>query len=194
MKRFALFLVLVSACASANYRRQAGPPVQANDWVMAPRMQFVAQKSPNDCGYAVLDILRQRWNLPAVAGATPGHQPRDKGLRAHEMKRLLEDMGMRAFIIPGTYEDLVQELHEGRPVVVGTYDVEDDKVLGHYQVVAGVARSGRAVLLIDPARGWTTRPFADFDKLWELSKRVAIVAMPAETSSPSAPDATPGGQ
>ncbi len=154
---------------------------------MAPRMQFVAQKSEADCGWAVLDAVKRRWVLEGISlSGNSRESPPQSGtssLTAGQLKRLLEDAGLRAFVVAGTFEDLQIELRAGRPVVVGTYRVKNDVALGHYQVVAGVARSGDQLLLMDPARGWHTQSFEAFDKLWSLSKRVAIVAMPAVLSN-----------
>ena len=181
MRRLGLALILLSsACASAGYVRQAQPPVEEAKWVIAPRMKFVAQKNDTDCGWAVLDVLKHRWE--AEHGSAPQAQPVVKTnkltLTAGQLRQLLEGYGLRAFVVAGTYDDLVLEIREGRPVIVGTFRRKDDVVLGHYQVVAGVARSGDGLLLIDPARGWHTQSFAEFDKIWHLAKRVAIVAMP----------------
>lgn len=180
-------VLLLVACASAGYTRQAQPPVEAKNWIVAPHMRFVAQKNETDCGWAVLDALKQRWaverTLAHGGSSKSAQQGAATSLTAGQLKRLLEDAGLRAFVVAGTWEDLVLELRAGRPVVVGTYRVKDDVALGHYQVVAGVSRSGDQLLLMDPARGWHTQGFAAFDKLWSLSKRVAIVAMPAVLSS-----------
>ncbi len=182
-----LLLLAVSACTASGYHRQSASPFAEADWQVVPDVRFVGQHDEKDCGHAVLSMVWNRWHQahPLKPLELPPVQP-DKGLTARTMKATLEATGLRAFVISGTFDDLVHEVKHGRPVIVGSYEIKGEYAFGHYQVVAGVAHAGDAVMLIDPARGWHRLSFDKFDKLWKLGKRVAIVVMPPKPSAAGA--------
>ena len=184
----AVVLIAIAAlsfgCASYHHgtATTAQPSVVAQDgrWTMVPNFPHVAQTTKNDCGAAALAAVLRYWgraaspdSIEAAIGSA------DKRLQAADMQNYAESVGMQSYVFYGTMRDVVHELEQGRPVIVGLGKMLDDKnALSHYEVVVGWEPNKKQLLLLDPARGWQVDSLDGFAKEWAVSKGVTIVAFP----------------
>jgi predicted double-glycine peptidase len=179
--------IAVSAAGCANYRgtARAAEPValaQEGDWVMVSGIPLVRQETSKDCGSAALASVLRFWGR----GATPGSIETAIGrgnerLRAGDMAGYARKQGLRAYVFFGTLDDVVYELEQGRPVIVGLGKMyEGSNAISHYEVVVGFEREKKRVLLLDPARGFQVDSLRGFAEEWKRSKGVTIVVFEAE--------------
>jgi predicted double-glycine peptidase len=209
-KAYALVLVVIAALSfgCASYRgsaTSAQPSVVAQEghWTMVRNFPFVPQTNQSDCGAAALAAVLRYWGHPvtpqSIQGALGAEEDR---LQAGDMETYARSLGMRSYVFFGTIKDVVYELEQGRPVIVGLGKmVEEKKALSHYQVVVGWEPNKKQLLLLDPARGWQVDSLEGFGKEWAISKGVTMVAFPqtgtatvATATAPSAvslPPSTP---
>jgi len=187
-KAFALLLAAIAALGlggCASYQGTATsvqPSVVAKEgqWLMLPNFPFVPQETDSDCGAAALSAVLRYWghsttpqSIQAAIGAD------DKRLKAGDMEAYARSLGMRSYVFLGSMKDVVHELQQGRPVIVGLGKmVEEKKALSHYQVVVGWEPNKKQVLLLDPERGWQVDSLEGFAKEWAISKGVTMVAFP----------------
>ena len=195
--RFALLtlVVFVASVGCSAYRgtaRAAEPAELARegDWTMVENFPLVRQVDDDDCGGAALASVLRFWGHPATPGSVEkAVGGKNKRLRAGDMAAHARELGLRAYVVNGTMDDVVYELEQGRPIIVGLgKEIATKKVLAHYEVVVGYEPQKRLVLLLDPGSGWQIDTFDGFNAEWARSGRVTIV-----TFLPSADDATAGG-
>jgi hypothetical protein len=138
----------------------------------------VRQRERDDCGVAAVTMVLSRM---APEASPPAPRVPAGGLRAGELRDLLRDEGLRAFVIEGTVADLEHELAAGRPVIVGTITpISRKKAFHHFEVVVAYHREERRVATIDPAAGWRIHGLDDFVARWGASGHTAVVALPSE--------------
>jgi predicted double-glycine peptidase len=205
-KAYAGTLVVVAMAAlglgCASYRGTASsaqPSVIAKEgqWTMVRKFPFVGQVDENDCGAAALAAVLRFWGHSATPQSIEAALGRaDNRLQAGDMQAYTRSLGMRSYVFFGTMKDIVHELEQGRPVIVGLGKMSDDekKALSHYEVVVGYEPNKKQLLLLDPARGWQVDSLDGFAKEWAVSKAVTIVAFPdtgAAVAGTVAADITP---
>jgi predicted double-glycine peptidase len=172
-------------CASYRGTASSAQPsivAQQGHWTMVPNFPLVAQVDDNDCGAAALAAVVRFWGhsaSPESIEATLGRA--DNRLQAGDMETYARSLGMRSYVFFGTMKDIVHELEQGRPVIVGLGKMFDDdkKALSHYEVVVGYEPNTKQLLLLDPARGWQVDSLDGFAKEWAISKAVMMVTFPA---------------
>ena len=87
--------------------------------------------------------------------------------------------GFRAFVVPGTWDDLEEELRQGRPVMVGLVKPElGGRGAAHFEVVVGLNRKRRAILTLDPARGLRENTAEGFAREWVPARQLTIIVLP----------------
>ena len=154
---------------------------------MVPHFPLVLQEKSNDCGAAALAAVERFWGhsaSPASIEAALGRT--DNRLRAGDIETHARNSGLSAYVFFGTMTDIVHELRQGRPIIVGlgkTY--EDKKAISHYEVVVGYEPKKKLVLLLDPGRGWQIDTLMGFAEEWSRSKAVTIVAFLPESDQRS---------
>ena len=188
-------------CHLGSLRTGVTPTRPADSgWLLVPGVPMVTQRERADCGAAALAMVMRFWQ-PATSNetvrASVGTLDEQKGIAAGRLREIARDSGLQAFLIQGTFEDLVREVSQGRPVIVGTLQIEGKRGYPHYEVVVGVNPRDREILTADPAEGWRERDLDDFEPLWRPSKRLALVMFAPEAragsmgpwneSSPSTP-------
>lgn len=156
--------------------RDFDPALLRDDgWVRVAGVPEVRQDGVDDCGPAALAMVLGFWQ---VAARLDGLDIPEGGMRAADLRSVLRDHGLRAFVIEGTVEDLEHELAAGRPVIVGTMKaVSRKKVRSHYEVVVAYHPAEQRVVTLDPAAGWRVTPLDGFLVEWGASERTTIVAM-----------------
>ena len=104
--------------------------------------------------------------------------PLDRQASAGELRDAARDRGLSAFVVEGEPEDLVHELEEGRPVIVGVAKPTTKAAVAHYEVVVGMHRASRRVATYDPADGIRQNTFGGFLMEWKSAGSVLLVIMP----------------
>jgi predicted double-glycine peptidase len=175
-------------CASYRGTASSAQPsavVQQGEWKMVRNFPHVAQKGGEDCGAASLAAVLRFWGHPATPESIEASLGRaDNRLQAGDMQAYAKSLGLRSYVFYGTMKDVMHEVEQGRPVIVGLGKMVDEKkALSHYEVVVGYEPTKKQVLLLDPARGWQVDSFDGFAKEWAISKAVTIVAFPEAASS-----------
>ncbi|MCW5965608.1 MAG: C39 family peptidase [Bryobacterales bacterium] len=143
------------------------------------------RQQKNGCGAASVAMLIHYWHAqpshPEEASPTAEevytalYQPELNGIPLTDMKRYLEDHGMRAFTMRGNWADVEQHLAKGRPLVVGMKSGENKPI--HFVVLTGV--DSNAVWLNDPTRKKPQRlARVKFEKRWALADQWMLLAVP----------------
>lgn len=187
-KQLVLVTLLALSLGCASYRGTAStaqPSVVAREgqWMMVPRFPLVLQRENDDCGAAALAAVLRYWGFRAtpqsIEGAL-GHA--GNRLRAGDMEAHARSVGLKSYVFFGTMTDVVHELKQGRPVIVGLGKTIDAKrALSHYEVIVGYEPRKKLLLLLDPGRGWQVDSLDGFAKEWALSKGVTMVAFLPES-------------
>jgi predicted double-glycine peptidase len=195
----AAMATLIFGCASYQGTASTAQPstlAQQGQWTMVRNFPHVAQTHGSDCGAAALAAVLRFWGhsaSPQSIEAALGAE--DNRLKAGDMESYARTLGMRSYVFYGTMKDVVHELEQGRPVIVGLGKMVDDKkALSHYEVVVGWEPNKKQVLLLDPARGWQVDSLEGFAREWAVSKGVTIVAFPdsgAASASAANSDSAP---
>jgi ABC-type bacteriocin/lantibiotic exporter with double-glycine peptidase domain len=152
---------------------------QERDWVLVEHVPTLRQRARHDCGPTALamvvryleperDLAHDRF----FAGLE------DRHVAVSELRNHARSLGLTAFVVEGTPDDLLHELHSGRPVIVGVGKPTLQGTVFHYEVVIGYHRRTRRILMIDPAEGWLQNSFEGFVREWQASGRALLVVMP----------------
>jgi ABC-type bacteriocin/lantibiotic exporter with double-glycine peptidase domain len=174
-----VFVASVGCSAYRGTARTAEPArlAREGDWTMVENFPLVRQVDSDDCGGAALASVLRFWGHPvtpeSVEKAVGG---KNRRLRAGDMAAHARELGLRAYVFNGTMNDVVYELKQGRPIIVGLgKELATKKVLAHYEVVVGYEPQKRLVLLLDPGLGWQIDTFDGFNEEWARSGRVTLV-------------------
>ena len=170
-------------CASYRGTASTAQPsvvAQQGQWTMVRNFPYVGQADDNDCGAAALAAVLRFWGRSASPESIESTLGRaDHRLQAGDMETYARSSGMQSYVFFGTMKDVVHELEQGRPVIVGLGKMVDEKnALAHYEVVVGWEPNKKQLLLLDPARGWQVDSLEGFAREWAVSKGVTIVAFP----------------
>lgn len=151
---------------------------------MVPKFPLVHQEQSDDCGAAALSAVMRYWGYdasPASIEAALGRN--DPRLRAGDMVAYARSKGLRSFVFYGSMTDIVHEIRQGRPVIVGLgKKLNQREALSHYEVVVGYEPDQKRVLLLDPANGWLVDTLSGFGEEWARTKGVTIVAFLPESA------------
>lgn len=179
----ALIAIAMLSLGCASYSGTAStvqPSAVAHEgeWMMVPGFPLVLQDHSHDCGAAALSSVLRFWGRPASPEAIETSLGRkDARLRAGDIEQYARKAGLSSYVFFGTMTDVVHELKQGRPVIVGLgKKYEGNKAVSHYEVVVGYEPTKKLVLLLDPGRGWQVDGLTGFAKEWALSHAVTIVA------------------
>jgi len=113
--------------------------------------------------------------------------PFDRQASAGELRDAARQRGLSAFVVEGEPEDLVHELEQGRPVIVGVAKPTTQDAVAHYEVVVGMHRASRRVATYDPAEGIRQNTFGGFLMEWKSAGSVLLVNMPKGAGADEAP-------
>jgi ABC-type bacteriocin/lantibiotic exporter with double-glycine peptidase domain len=181
----AALVVAVSGCYTGAARdvtpRQVAEAQGDPTWRLVDDVPFVHQQSDNDCGSAALTMALAHFQLP------PAPVPTDaEGARAGDLRDAARTRGLQAFVISGTFGDLLEHVGRGRPVVVGlAKPMSNGHAMTHYEVVVGLNRDRRLIRSLDPARGLRENSFEGFAREWVPTRQVMIVMFPGVAPGPA---------
>jgi predicted double-glycine peptidase len=169
-------IVLLGACSALPASDVSGAGV----WLDVP---FVKQEK-DGCGAASIAMVMQYWrtqqgqpsdntsDAPQIQRAL--YSAKALGIYASDMERYFQANGFRTFTIRGEWEDLEQNLSNGRPLIVAL------KPAGgalHYVVVAGLGP--KIVMANDPAqRKLLQQDRESFEREWSAAGKWTLLAVP----------------
>src|SRR6266540_1287191 len=145
-------------------------------WLDVP---FVSQEK-DGCGAASVAMVMQYWfkrqdradseNVDAAEIHRALYAPGARGVYASAMERYFKQRGFNTFAFRGEWEDLLNHLRKGRPLI-GDYHIMERG--------AGLDPQAGLVLLNDPARRKLLKQDrADFEKQWSGVNKWTLLALP----------------
>jgi ABC-type bacteriocin/lantibiotic exporter with double-glycine peptidase domain len=153
-------------------------------WLDVP---FVKQEQ-NGCGAASVAMVMQYWLKQQGGSATESadasqihrslYVPGSDGVYASAMEAYFQKHGFRTFSFRGEWDDFLQHLRKGRPLIVALKPSGIDGSL-HYVVVVGLDSERGILLLNDPARRKLLKQDrAGFEKQWSATDKWTLLALP----------------
>jgi hypothetical protein len=125
-------------------------------------------------------MMLHHWSVPVPAAEILRAIPIETGhgITIGALRDFARDKGLTAFVVKGELADLVNEVGQNHPVLVGLLQRQGKKALSHYAVVAGINQTRRRILLLDPARGLREDSYEGFSTEWTPAGRPALVMVP----------------
>lgn len=191
----AALALAVSACYAGEAhdvspRRAAA--LQADPaWTFVHDVPFVAQRADADCGPAALAMVLAHFGVKTSLEEVVALDPPDRvGVRAGALRDVARAKGFQAFIVEGTFNDIIDQLARNRPVLVGlAKPITTGRALAHYEVVVGIDKRDKRIITLDPGRGLRENSLEGFGREWVPTGRVTLIVFPREPATP--PGATP---
>ena len=107
------------------------------------------------------------------------------GVFASDIERYLSEHGFQTVSFAGEWDDLVDNVRQGHPLLVAI-EVNSRGASQHYVVVTGVDEVGQLILINDPAqRKLLPMARSDFERRWDAMKRWTLLAVPEEIAEPA---------
>jgi ABC-type bacteriocin/lantibiotic exporter with double-glycine peptidase domain len=177
----AMFCLSTGGCVGyTGSARSANPDVlkQERGWVAVEGVSLLRQQADHDCGPTALAMV-VRLHLPslAVERITRGFDIHRRASAA-QLRDRARELGLSAFVIEGTVEDLAHELEENRPVIVGMAKPTVTGAVSHYEVVVAMHPETKRILTLDPAVGWQENSLFEFIREWTSTGSVVIIVLP----------------
>lgn len=175
-----LFL-LCASCVSL-YSGTAQPAdaaiLDAPGWIAVRGVPVLRQQSQRDCGAAALAMVLAVYGdqVPPAEILARCQAGPDRGIRADALRTFALSRGLAASLISATREDILAELGDGRPLLVGVVKPAGAVGFPHYEVIVGIQAQTFEVASIDPARGLTVNTWEGFLREWDPAERLALVA------------------
>jgi ABC-type bacteriocin/lantibiotic exporter with double-glycine peptidase domain len=190
----ALLITCCAGCAGLGYtgaaRDLSSTALDSEPgWIAVRGVPLYRQQHQHDCGPTALAMVLRYWDRDAQVDALLAARDDDRRSSA-DLRGLARDRGFAAFVLEGTVEDLVHEISNGRPVIVGVAKPSVQGRVAHYEVVVGIHPRSRRVATLDPAAGWRQNTYAGFIDEWVTTGRVLIVVLPKTSDVREAPDAS----
>lgn len=197
-----LLLVVTGGCATVPSTLQGDAFERKYSAYTYCELQVVHQENKADCGSACLQAVIRYWKIrPAPEAALKDHSPLStSGYTLRELKAMAIDQGLKAYIIAMRDEPratLTEQISRGRPIIcavqrpVSVGPARYIPIIGqalqagvtrygpktnHFVVVIGV--SERRVLLMDPAIGYSTMSWNNFERRWsEMQYATLLLAV-----------------
>jgi ABC-type bacteriocin/lantibiotic exporter with double-glycine peptidase domain len=149
-------------------------------WKFVHDVPFVAQRGDADCGPAALAMVLAHFGVRASLEQVVALDPPDRvGVRAGALRDVARAKGLEAFIVEGTFNDIIDQLSRDRPVLVGlAKPITGGRALAHYEVVVGIDRRDRRIITLDPGRGLRENSLEGFAREWVPTGRVTLIVFP----------------
>ncbi len=178
----------LGACAHyTGSGRALAPNVWESErgWISVDHVPALRQHSEHDCGPTALAMVLGYWQSRSAAASTLGLGA-DKRYSAAELRDRARALGFSAFVIAGTFEDILHELKEHRPVIVGMAKPTVQGAVAHYEVVVGLHAATQRIATLDPALGWRQNTLTGFAQEWVPAGQLLLIVL-----GPSATSITP---
>jgi ABC-type bacteriocin/lantibiotic exporter with double-glycine peptidase domain len=149
-------------------------------WKFVHDVPFVPQRGDADCGPAALAMVLAHFGVKASLEEVVALDPPDRvGVRAGALRDVARRKGLDAFVVEGTFNDLIEQLARDRPVLVGlAKPITGGRALAHYEVVVGIDKRDRRIITIDPGRGLRENSLEGFAREWVPTGRVTLIVFP----------------
>ncbi|MET0391208.1 MAG: cysteine peptidase family C39 domain-containing protein [Polyangiales bacterium] len=189
--RTLLTLGLLMAASACNVYAGSATTLKTTElrdepgWLWVDGVPELRQEHELDCGPTALAMVlgyHAAEKPERVLAALPAEQRS----QVTELRDLAKRYGFNAFIVEGKPEDLVYELKNKRPVIVGVAKPTVKSAVAHYEVVVGMHRDSQRVATLDPAVGLRQNSFTGFLSEWQGSGRVLLVVIPKAKPTPEA--------
>ena len=179
-------LVAAGGCYTGSARdvstTERARALRDSAWVVVDDVPFVAQQSDGECGPAALAMVLGHYGVSVPPSEIAAQDPAAMatvGLRAGTLRDVARAKGLEAFVVSGTFVDLLAELQKGRPVLVGVAKpVALGRARTHYEVVVGLNRRDKLIRSLDPGRGLRENTLEGFAREWVPTRQVTIVVFP----------------
>lgn len=174
--------LLGTACSVSAYTgaaRELRPEVFRTEpgWLAVDEVPFRHQHGEHDCGPTALAMVLAYWYPEApTSHFTPA--PTLGRTSAGDLRDHAQAVGLAAFVVEGTLEDIAFELGRRRPVIVGVAKPGLNGAMAHYEVVVGLHVESRRIATLDPAAGLRQNSLTDFLHEWIPTGRVLLVVLP----------------
>jgi ABC-type bacteriocin/lantibiotic exporter with double-glycine peptidase domain len=189
LERTVLPRALVALCAALSLTACALSPRSPETLVLTEHtvllvVPAVPQEELHECGLASLATLCGFHGvaIPAAEQQRLAALAREReGLSGAELRAVLIDLGMEAFLFQGSLDwaatGLYHQIDRGRPPLVM---ISRDGETMHTCLITGYDPSTESVYLYDPVRGHLRVETDDFDELWSNARRFTLLALPRE--------------
>jgi ABC-type bacteriocin/lantibiotic exporter with double-glycine peptidase domain len=185
----ALLAVSASACSLYTGSATTLKPNELNQeagWVRVDGVPELHQKHELDCGPTALAMVLG-YHGSATKETVLAELPEDKRSGVTQLRDIAKKHGFDSFVMEGKPDDLVYELQNGRPVIVGVAKPTIKDAVAHYEVVVGLHRESQRIATIDPAVGLRQNTFQGFLTEWQSAGRVLLVIIPKNKQPASQP-------
>jgi ABC-type bacteriocin/lantibiotic exporter with double-glycine peptidase domain len=180
----------LGACAQyTGTGRALAPSVWESErgWLSIAHVPVLRQRSEHDCGPTALAMVLAYWRQRPDARAVLDLYDH-KRYSAAELRDRARALGFSAFVIAGTFEDIVHELEQKRPVIVGMAKPTVGGVVAHYEVVVGLHAATQRIATLDPALGWRQNSVAGFLHEWVPAGQLLLIVLGPATGPVTPPD------
>jgi len=137
----------------------------------AVRLQVPVLKQPyNLCLAASVSMVLAYWGIEITPESIGAQVPVYRGgTTGAEMRRLVEQVGLRGFLIQPLFEDLLQHLEKRRPLIVA---LPAGRAGQHALVLVGFDPSAELIWVNDPGVGRARAlKYAEFRAQWDEARR-----------------------
>ena len=184
----ALLLLLLNACVSTytGHARDLDPKAfqKERGWTAVHGVPLYRQEQSKDCGPAALAMVGA-YLKPELDVRTLLATNRDERVSVAELRDRARTLGLLAFVMEGSPEDLVHELKRGRPLIVGVAKPTLEGPMAHYEVVIGIHKETQRIATLDPAIGLRENSLFEFMSEWQATGRVLLVVLPQPSAEPA---------
>ena len=179
--------LLLAGCASVDSFK--GIAID-DDGVYVSGLPPIKQDDHYACGAACAAAVATFWNVP-LAEFSEKHPMMTADMTGHELQVLGEELELRAFAYRGSMEDLQENLHKGRPVIVmipqplipggdmasallfNAWNKWGPKP-AHWVVVVGIDKN-KNVIMHDPASGPMVMKAETFQLWWGKKGNLSVL-------------------
>lgn len=189
----AALTVVCTGCSHLGYAGQAEtlePDALAQEpgWLAVQGVPVLHQAHEHDCGITALQMVLAHYGRSVPSELQAAHSVSTRW-SAGELEDVAQAAGFAAYVVPGEIADLVHELRQGRPVVVGTAKpTVTGEAVAHYEVVVGIHPDRQRVATLDPAVGMQQNSYEGFLQEWVSTGSVLLVLIPKAGSPGAAAD------
>lgn len=184
--------LVLTGCASVTGFRGVAIEDEA---LYVAGVPLVRQDRDYACGAACVAAVASYWGQDLHAFRR--HHPRLLiDATGAELQRVAESLGLRAFAYRGSMDDLLDNLRQGRPVIVMIPKPELMPAAGlmrpvlelwnavglraaHWVVAVGTIE-GKGVILNDPASGALVVPRRTFERWWEQKDHLSVLIVASD--------------
>ncbi|MEY4583107.1 MAG: hypothetical protein RL701_7810 [Pseudomonadota bacterium] len=182
------FLLAVSASACSVYSGSATTLQtkqlhQEAGWLYIEGVPELHQAHELDCGPTALAMVLGYYGTQHSKQVLEA-LPEQERISVTKLRDLAKAHGFKAYVVEGKPEDLVYELQQQRPMIVGVAKPTVSGAVAHYEVVVGVNRELQRVATLDPAVGLRQNTFAGFISEWQAAGRVLLIMIPEHPKQP----------